>query len=66
MLRQTENAYIETNKDKIRVMHHSPRININSFHLNNNNVQSWPPWFKLNIKNQLHSNLHIHIIINAW
>ena len=46
---QNEKAYIEMHKDKIRVMRHTPRININSLHVNNNNMQSWSPWFELNI-----------------
>ena len=48
-LSQNEKAYIEVHKDKIRVMRHTPRININNLHLNNNNIQSWSPWFELNI-----------------
>ena len=48
-LTQNERAYIEMHKDKIRIMRHMPRININSLHVNNNNMQSWSPWFELNI-----------------
>ena len=48
-LTQNEKAYIEMRKDKIRVMRHTPRININSLRLNDNNIRSWSPWFELNI-----------------
>ena len=36
-LTQNKKAYIEMHKDKIRILRHLPRININSLHLNNNN-----------------------------
>ena len=49
MLSQNAKAYIEIHKDKIRVLRHTPRMNINSLHLNNNNIQSWSPWFELDI-----------------
>ena len=47
-LTPTERAYIDLNKDKIRVMRHQPKININNISLHDNN-QYWSPWFELKI-----------------
>ena len=48
-LTQTEKAYIELHKDKIRIMRHTPKININSLYSSNCNAQNWSPWFELDI-----------------
>ena len=41
-LTPTERAYIDLNKDKIRVMSHQPKTNINNISLHNN-TQYWSP-----------------------
>ena len=59
-LTQNEKAYINIHKDKIRVLRHTPIININSLHSNSNNIQSWSPWFELYL--YLKKNLYLKII----
>ena len=46
---QTKKAYIEVHNDNTCVMRHTPIININSLHSNNDNIQSWSPRFELDI-----------------